>query len=786
MTAMSVTTSQTVLDALLDSLRRASRFNRSDQVAPAVVLWTDKERQWESLLPRLRSSLPQLLTLGAYDPSILTGPAIWIKCMIARTLPEAGWAEELIPILYLPGVSRQELRAVEECAKHLQPLAELQYRGVYWTQLNAKDWTLLAFLQSKDGGLELDVARDTATLESMQRALPKLSEATVAELRGRRLESSDFDALMMPDPARDLLTWLNDPAGTQQRWDDGAWESFRSICRQRYNFDPQTEGELTGAERLGGSQGAWKEVWGRFAEAPRRYPNLPNLLRLARPKQADDLFVKRASSVWPQDNEALETELRVALLSLKDSAPAEASRRILELEGQHGERRGWVWADLGQARLAQALRHLASLAEAVKHPLNGTQPDEMAKAYTAGGWRADASVLESLDCVRSPGDVDAVIAAARALYRPWLEQSATRFQELVDKHPLPTSGGWVAAGDEQPKPEAGCVILFADGLRFDTAQKFKSAIEGRGWQIAERWHWVALPSVTATAKPAISPVANLLTADTEAGEFSPFVGDTAKQLTTDRFRQLMEARGYQILAAGDTGDPSGAAWTEIGDLDGYGHDHGWKLAWRVREVLEEMAERLSSLFEAGWKKVRVVTDHGWLLLPGGLPKSELNRHLADTRWGRCAVLKDTSVVGSRVVPWYWSPHVRIAVAPGISVYKNGMEYAHGGLSLQECVATELVIAKQGGGEPQATITAVEWFGLRCRVYVKGATAGLRADVRTKAADPSASIAEPKPVSESGPTALFVEDDSNEGAAAVVVLLTTDGRVIAKHPSTVGG
>ena len=138
---------QTVLEAILASLQAAGDYNQNDHVAPAAILWTDKDRQWEPLLPRLRQLLAQLLTLGAYDPARRTGPAIWLKCMLARALPEADWPADVVPILYLPDVGRQELRAVEECPKSLQPLAELQYRAVYWTQLNARDWTLLAFLR---------------------------------------------------------------------------------------------------------------------------------------------------------------------------------------------------------------------------------------------------------------------------------------------------------------------------------------------------------------------------------------------------------------------------------------------------------------------------------------------------------------------------------------------------------------------------------------------------------------------------------------------------------------
>ena len=138
----------TVLEALIHSVTRAGEFNRDDQVGPAVVLWPDKDRQWEALMPLLRERVPHLLTLGAYDAKSRTGPAVWLQCMMARTLPEAQWPEKAIPILYLPGVSRQELRAVSECPATLMPLAELQYRGAFWSQVNHKDWTVLCCLPS--------------------------------------------------------------------------------------------------------------------------------------------------------------------------------------------------------------------------------------------------------------------------------------------------------------------------------------------------------------------------------------------------------------------------------------------------------------------------------------------------------------------------------------------------------------------------------------------------------------------------------------------------------------
>jgi hypothetical protein len=774
-----------MLAALMTSLQNAGAYNRNDQVAPAAILWTDKERQWELLLPRLRTALPHLLTLGDYDPAARIGPAIWIKCMLARLLPEADWPGQAIPIIYLPGVSRHELRAVEDCPKLLQPLAELQYRGVYWTHPNGKDWTALAFLQTRDGGLGLDVARDAATAEALRRALVRLADTPLPELQGRRLEAADFDALLTPDPVRDLLTWLNDPTVARQRSEAGAWESFRNICRQQYGFDPQSDGELVGAENLGEQKGAWRQVWARFAEAPRRYPNLPELLRRAKPSPpSKSLFLKsEPSPIWPQDNEAMEAELRKSLLALEGRTRNEAAESIAGLEKEHGKRRDWVWAELDQAPLAKAMRHLLVLAEDCGVAVGGATPESMATSYVEKGWRADEAVMNALAVVKTPEDYDAVRAAIRALYLPWLEENTKRFQSLVLQTPWP---GHQSAGKPTiGKDEKECAILFADGLRFDLGQKLKALLAGKGWQVEERWHWVALPSVTATAKPAVSPIADLLDANSESDEFRPFVAGAGKTLTPDRFKQLMADQGYQVLVGNETGDVAGKSWTEVGDLDSYGHAQGWKLARRVEEVLGETVERIATLIEAGWKSVRIVTDHGWLLLPGGLPKSELPAYLADTRWGRCAALKETSTVEAPVVIWRWSPHVRIAVAPGISAFKKGLEYAHGGLSLQECVAIELTVAPASKPLPKAAIAEVKWFGLRCRVRIKGAAVGLNIDIRTKAADRSSSIAEAKPISEEAVASLFVEDDSLEGTAAVVVLLTADGHVIAKQPTTIG-
>lgn len=772
--------SGTVMDVLLASLERAGSFNQNVTVAPAVILWTDKDRGWLALAPLLRNVLPQFLTLGSYDPAARTGPAIWLKCMLARTLPEADWPPEAIPILYLPGVSRQELRAVENCSKPLQPLAELQYRGVFWSHINARDWSVLAFLKSQEGGLGLDVAQDDDTRKAIGRALLPLMTTPVEDLQGRRLEAADFDLLLTPDPVRDLLRWLNDPSGTRQQWDDNAWDSFRNVCQKEYGFDPQQDGELTGAELLGRKKGNWAKVWGRFAESPRLYSQLPELLRRAKPAPKH-LFEDKSS--WPQENEEQETALRQNLKAMEGQVPYEVTPKVLELENKHGERRNWVWAELGQAPLAKALEHINTLAELAKGSPGGSTPEEMAAWYTAEGWRVDAALLQALACVERSEDVAAVKAIVKAVYLPWLQAAAERLQQLVQEHSYPGHAG------EHLQPlqaQEGECLLFADGLRYDVAQRLQKALSRLGLEATISYRWAALPTVTATSKPAFSPVTGSLMGQSGEGFFQPMEKGSGKSLTQARFVKLLEEAGFEFLGKEETGIVSGRAWSEHGDLDKRGHDQGWKLVRRIEEEIRSLVERITDLIQSGWKQVKVITDHGWLLLPGGLPKHELPGYLAETRWGRCALLKPEAKPKGLMLPWRWANEVSVALAPGVSCYQAGMEYAHGGLSLQECV-TPIIAVKPTQKPYDVVITEVKWIGLRCRIFLDKGIPGLRVDLRTKSADAATSLARGnKEVESDRKVSLVVEDDTFEGNAAVIVVTDPQGAVIAKYPTTVGG
>jgi hypothetical protein len=312
----------------------AAIHNPDVQAAPACILWPDGDRQWEPVVPRLQSEMPELLQLGDYSPEKANRPR---DLAALRNRRAGGWESvrsvdsrirtvgSPTPIIYLPGVSRQDLRAVESCPDRLKPLAELQYRGVIWSQANAKDWTILAFLKSNQGGLGLDVAQDKDAKHAMQLALYALLDEDLDRLAGKHLDKDYFNTLLSGgDPIRDLLQWLDQGDAFKAARDENAWRGFVEVCKSQLGFDPDQDGPLKGAECLAERKGPWQAVWDRFCEAPQRYVVVPSLID--RTQMPRDLFTDRSG--WPKWNQTEEANLRHQLQRTAE-LPAHEARELL-------------------------------------------------------------------------------------------------------------------------------------------------------------------------------------------------------------------------------------------------------------------------------------------------------------------------------------------------------------------------------------------------------------------------------------------------------------------------
>lgn len=779
-----------VLDVLLQQIRSMSQhYNPEVESAPACILWPDRERQWEPILPHVLKEMPELLVLGKYEPKARTGPAIWLRCTLARKIATIALPQDRLPVLYLPGVGFQDLKAVERCPQPLEPLIALQFRGTVWSQRDGSDWTVLAFLQSLEGGLGLDVAPDRDTQQAMHRALPKLIFEEISFLQNRRLTKDFFDSIAAGrDLIRDILQWLDQEEVFRQNRDHNAWKVFVERCKSELSFDPQKEGVLKGIENFANhTTSGWHAVWERFCEAPLLYPTIPKKIRSLPPPTS--IFWHSSElgyEGWPQWNDEQEQILSTELQHLSQLPYDEAKKKLLILERDHEKRRALVWAKLGEAPFACALEHLARIAQITDGNSASGTVQELAKNYQEHGWRADEAALKALSFARKANESEVISAVLRAVYLPWLEHTSRYLQDLVERSSYP--GGDFMHAKSYDYMQGECV-LFVDGLRFDLAKRLAASLGQSGYAVTEEITWAALPSVTATGKPAVSPVKNTFQGYECNPEFEPSLAETSTGQSGGYYlNKMLTYQGWEVLDNRDKGNSQGNAWVECGNIDMFGHTHGAKLVQYVDGELEAIRDRITELFAAGWKCVHVVTDHGWLLMPGGLPSIELPTQLAETKWSRCALLKPGAQTQDMLFPWFWNPNCYIALADGVRCYRRGEEYAHGGLSLQECLTLHLKVEAQAAQLAfSPCITQIRWKGLRCTVSTESARAGILCDLRTEPGNPSSSLVEhPRPLKEDGSVSLVVIDEDFEGKDAMIVLLDENNTLLAQRSTVIGG
>ncbi|MFZ1489975.1 MAG: BREX-1 system phosphatase PglZ type B [Ilumatobacteraceae bacterium] len=441
-----------------------------------------------------------------------------------------------------------------------------------------------------------------------------------------------------------------------------------------------------------------------------------------------------------------------------------------------------MWADLGWTPLALALEHLAEIARSTASMSPSGSVGEISGWYAADGWKVDLSVLRALDEVDRQADLAAVSAALTATYRPWLDHGAKAL--LASVGPAANSGSYVATA--APKPLAGEVVVFVDGLRLDVAHLLVERLEGAGALVSTTVGLAALPTVTQTAKPVLVPIdQSLLGPGAALDACRASSGATAG---VQVLRSLLDEAGVQVLRQHETGDPGGRAWTETGEVDHKGHDLGVRLAHEINDEVSRIARRIRDLLDAGWSTVTVVTDHGWVLLPSGLPKNEgLPVAATVSKKGRCARVKDGASVDVPTVPWHWDKDVRIAVAPGISCFEANQTYEHGGVSPQECIVPRLTVRPAATtAVSRAEITSVKWRGLTLVVEFADLPDGARVDLRRHAGDPGSSIADlARLTGGTGKVILLVEDDDLEGQLAQLVVVGADGSLLLQRETTVG-
>jgi len=769
-----------IFHKVIQALKQAENHNSNIMVKPEVILWPDPDNQWEDVIPVLQKVMPQLLIYGDYNPARKQGPSIWLKCMVAKTLPEADWENNIIPIIYLPGVAKSDLRNVEEAGLFFQPLIEYQYTGVLFLQENGREWSILAFVENPIYGLGLKVSKDNTTKDALKKALPTIFQD--AEIfRGKSLIEAEYlNSLLFPDLIPNILKWMCKGDVVLAQMDTGRKEVFKQLCQTQYEFEPREQDIKAIAEKLGSQKGNWKYVWQLYATAPKKYTEIEELLRLAKPSDLGDGMFGLPAESWPQVNEDAESTLLSELKKASKLAPREAAKKMWSLAEENKKRLGWVWHELGKAPLAISVQHLATMAKICIEAFPSSSIDEIKAYYEKTGYLADQQMRKSFEVVKSEKDKSAVQAIIQLVYQPWLELITNLFQKLVEMDSAIFT-------NQKAKEETENFVLFVDAFRFELAHEFADRLAKFKYVVKLISSWSAIPSLTPTSKPSVSPISISISETSLIKEFRPQLL-TGKDLLTAAFREQLATNGFKFISNAADIDPSARLWQEIGDIDTKGHNEQEDLVKHIDALYAQIQEALDVAFEKGVKRIKIVTDHGWLLMPGGLPKTELNVGLSETRWGRCALMKEGAVTSLLHLPWRWNPSTFIAYAPGISFFKVNEKYAHGGISIHECLVPELLVENPNINAIEAEIKAVKWVNLKCTIQTNDVPDGYKIDIRTKYNDELTSVIDISNKNKKiiANTVTLLIDDTYEYQSVTIVLLDENDRILNKKSTTIGG
>lgn len=767
-----------IYDKVLHALKQAENHNSQVMVKPEVILWPDPENQWTEVISVLQEALPQLLIYGPYNPAKKQGPAIWLKCMIAKALPEANWDAEAIPIIYLPGVAKSDLRNVENAVFNFQPLLEYQYTGTLFIQENGREWTILAFVENPINGLGIKVAKDNATKDALKKTLPSIFQDREVLANKTIIDADYLNNQLFPDIIPSFLKWMCKGDTFLKAMDAGKQEVFINLCKSQYEFEPDPKNIKAIAEKLGAQKSYWKYVWQLYATAPHKYPEIEALLRLAKPADLGSGMFALPEESWPQVNEQKEEVLAHALTKVAKQDTAKAHTSLRELEKEHGARRNWVWFELGKSPLTDSLQYLVQMAAQSQEAYSTVSIDTIRNYYTTQGFNIDQHMRKALAAVKTEKDKEIVKSIIQLFYQPWIENMTYKFQKLVAQD----SGIFTA---QTATHETETYVLFVDAFRYELAEEFTRRLEKQKLKVSLQAGWSAIPSLTPTAKPNVSPIATTVSTQSTITEFRPQL-QSGKDLQTQAFRDALKAADFKLVTHANDIQTDGKYWQEIGDIDTKGHEEQADMVKRIDELFDQVQEALDVAFERGIKRIKIVTDHGWLLLPGGLPKTPLNAGLTETRWGRCALIKEGAGTNLLHLPWRWNPSIFIAYAPGISFFKANEEYAHGGISVHECLVPTMMVENPNVQNILADIKVVKWVNLKCTINTSDVPDGYCVDIRTKYNDAKTSIVLSKNKTLQGNTVTLMVDDAAEHQAATIVLMDENERILDKKPTTVGG
>jgi hypothetical protein len=396
-------------------------------------------------------------------------------------------------------------------------------------------------------------------------------------------------------------------------------------------------------------------------------------------------------------SELLNKELLLAISKLGPDLERHA-------EGFWGERqstpqgRAMPWREL--LRLSRAATQLLDASPS----RSWSAPKEAVEWYISTGWRVEQSGEQILRDLSNPTlELVNVITSLRAVYKARWEEYMRQWSDLwvasgCAVPPLPTAGEWLLESLKEKTPSAVIVI---DALRYDLGAslvQMVNAVEEAERATVEPAR-APLPSITALGMAANLPILeNALQASIVDGKWQVKAAGSEENLSNaGQRRQWWQKKGgvrengilsVQGVLSGLFPSPPECTLVVVYDdaIDKLGHDDELQ-AQGSEAVLARYLACVERLRDLGWKRICIVTDHGFIQWDGkeerSVPLPAAEPAYSSRRAAAYPAATPVAGPGGLAPGGLW----RIAVPLGAAAFRTygGHGYYHGGASLQEWI-----------------------------------------------------------------------------------------------------
>lgn len=423
------------------------------------------------------------------------------------------------------------------------------------------------------------------------------------------------------------------------------------------------------------------------------------------------------------------------------------------------ERAGRLLAECVRAVRSGAQHEAATVADLI-HGYGSAQGK-----HRLDTWHRELSVLDE----RDPLD-KVLFAPARVAHQAWVQASAEQFVEALRSRRLGPvqrqTRFW--ATFVQPRPLAA--VLLVDALRADMAHELHTLLTTRGFEVTCAEVLAEVPSITKVGMAALLPGADAdFGVDVTAGGIAARIGSQRVADTTERNRYLDDwaARNGAAVVRRPVD-----AWTEPGAIEQAHRSGAIAIAWTTEiddngdaaatlgfdvlgRTLSRYADFVGAALRAGYDRVVVATDHGFLMKPrrdaaagiGGVPPSDASfvrttRYAAGVAEDMAGLVRLTAAGLGRTGADVFVPRDAACLA----ISGGAPSFIHGGVSLQECALVFLTVRRDAAGQdgPPAAEVVIRAPAKATSLSFKVTIAGVPAGGRAEAVDAAGKVVWTKP------------------------------------------